>query len=88
MEREREREREPIVGLLSTRHDFIYRIVPQDCFETARVSQRVGAREGEQERVGESEQATPIHAVFGVVVIVIVIVKVKDGTLHTIAYCL
>jgi len=52
------------------------------------VSEREGAREGEQGRVGERERATPILVVLGVVVIVIVIVKVKDGMLHTIAYWL
>jgi len=50
-----------------------------------RVSEREGARESEQEGAGESDRATPIHAVIGVVVIVIVIVKVKDGMLDTIA---
>jgi len=69
----------------------IYRSVPQDYYETARQSERErgsereGARDRKQERAGESQRATPIHAVFGVVVIVIVIVEVKDGMLDTIA---
>ena len=49
------------------------------------MSEREGAREGEQERAGESKRAISIHAVVGVVVIVIVIVKVKVGMLDTIA---
>jgi len=47
------------------------------------VSDREQARESGQERAGESERTTPIHAVFVVVVTVIVIVKVNDGMLDT-----
>jgi len=78
----------------TTRLLTIYLSVPRDCYETARQSERErgsekeGAKERERERAGESERATPIHAVFGVVVIDIVIVKVNDGMLDTIAFWL
>ena len=89
---QRQRERTHRRSLVNTtRLLTIYRSIPRDCYEIARQrerergSEREGARERERERAGESERATPIHAVFGVVVIVIVIVKVKDGMLDTIA---
>jgi hypothetical protein len=49
------------------------------------VSERERARESGREKAGERERTTPIHAVFVVVVTVIVIVKVNDRMLDTIA---
>ena len=54
-ESETERENPSSVFVNTTRLLTIYRIVPRDCCETARVSERERARESGRERAGERE---------------------------------